>query len=52
MGKLGYSSITLTDLTETLPVSLVLKSNKDSNITLINLFFIIELKELHLHQLL
>ena len=32
MGKLGYSSITLTDLTETLPVSLVLKSNKDSNI--------------------
>lgn len=30
MSKLGYSSITLTDLTETLPVSLVLESNLDN----------------------
>lgn len=32
MGKLGYSSITLTDLTETIPVSLVLESNQNKNI--------------------
>lgn len=32
MGKLGYSSITLTDLTDTLPVSLVLESNLSKNI--------------------
>ena len=32
MGKLGYSSITLTDLTQTLPVSLTLESNLNKNI--------------------
>ena len=32
MGKLGYSTLTLTDLTETLPVSLVLESNLSQNI--------------------
>lgn len=32
MGKLGYSSVTLTDLTETLPISLVLEINKEQNI--------------------
>lgn len=32
MGKLGYSSITLTDLTEMLPVSLVLESSLPQNI--------------------
>ena len=32
MGKLGHSSITLTDLTDTLPVSLILESNLDKNI--------------------
>lgn len=32
MGKLGYSTLTLTDLTETLPVSLVLESNLSRNI--------------------
>ena len=32
MSKLGYSSITLTDLTETLPVSLVLENNLDNNV--------------------
>ena len=32
LGKLGYSSITLTDLTNTLPVSLVLESNLENNI--------------------
>lgn len=32
MGKLGYATLTLTDLTETLPVSIVLETNKDKNI--------------------
>ena len=32
MGKLGYSSVTLTDLTETIPVTLVLKTNQSKNI--------------------
>lgn len=32
MGKLGYTSVTLTDLTQTLPVSLTLKSNLNKNI--------------------
>ena len=32
MSKLGYSSITLTDLTETLPVSLILENNLDNNV--------------------
>jgi hypothetical protein len=32
MGRLGYSSITLTDLTETLPVFLTLESNLSNNI--------------------
>lgn len=32
MGKLGYSSITLTDLTQTLPVSLTLESNLTKNV--------------------
>ena len=32
MGKLGYSTLTLTDLTQTLPVSLVLESNLSQNI--------------------
>lgn len=32
MGKIGYSSVTLTDLTETLPVTLVLETNLDQNI--------------------
>lgn len=32
MGKLGYSSITLTDLTETIPVNLILETNQNSNI--------------------
>lgn len=32
MGKLGYSTYTLTDLTETLPISLVLETNKEQNI--------------------
>lgn len=32
MGRLGYSSITLTDLTETLPVFLTLESNLPNNI--------------------
>ena len=32
MGKLGYSSITLIDLTETLPISLVLESSLPQNI--------------------
>lgn len=32
MGKLGYTSVTLTDLTQTLPVTLALKSNLDKNI--------------------
>lgn len=32
MGKLGYSTVTLTDLTETIPISLVLETNQDRNI--------------------
>ena len=32
MGRLGYSSITLTDLTETLPIFLTLESNLSNNI--------------------
>ena len=32
MGKLGYSTLTLTDLTETLPISLVLESNLSQNV--------------------
>ena len=32
MGKLGYSSITLTDLTETIPVTLILETNQNNNI--------------------
>lgn len=36
MAKLGHSTYTLTDLTETLPVSLVLKSNLDKNIQIKN----------------
>lgn len=32
MGKIGYSSVTLTDLTETLPVTLVLETSLDQNI--------------------
>lgn len=36
MAKLGHSTYTLTDLTETLPVSLVLKSNLDKNIQVKN----------------
>lgn len=32
MGKLGYSTYTLTDLTETLPISLVLETNQEQNI--------------------
>lgn len=32
MGKLGYQAITLTDLTETLPISLILQSNYSQNI--------------------
>ena len=36
MAKLGRSTYTLTDLTETLPVSLVLKSNLDKNIQIKN----------------
>ena len=36
MAKLGRSTYTLTDLTETLPVSLVLKSNLDKNIQVKN----------------
>lgn len=32
MGKLGYSSITLTDLTETLPMSLTLETNLQQNL--------------------
>lgn len=36
MGRLGYSSITLTDLTETIPVSLILETNQPKNIQLKN----------------
>ena len=32
MGKLGYTSVALTDLTQTLPVSLTLESNLEKNI--------------------
>lgn len=32
MGKLGYSTYTLTDLTETLPISLVLETNQEQNV--------------------
>lgn len=32
MGRIGYSSVTLTDLTETLPVTLVLETSLDQNI--------------------
>lgn len=32
MGKLGYSSMTLTDLTETIPMTLVLETNQKGNI--------------------
>ena len=32
MGKLGYSSVTITDLTESIPVSLILEINKEKNI--------------------
>ena len=32
MGKIGYGSITLTDITESLPISLVLETNLDQNI--------------------
>ena len=32
MGKIGYSSVTLTDLTETLPVTLVLETSLEQNI--------------------
>ena len=32
MGKIGYSSVTLTDLTETFPVTLVLETSLDQNI--------------------
>lgn len=32
MGRLGYSTITLTDLTETIPVTLVLETNQPKNI--------------------
>lgn len=32
MGKLGYNTLTLTDLTETLPISLILESNQEQNI--------------------
>lgn len=31
MGKLGYSSLTLTDITETIPISLVLQSNQEKS---------------------
>ena len=40
MGKLGYSVITLADLTETIPVTLILESNQKNNIqTKINNLF-------------
>lgn len=32
MGRLGYSSVTLTDLTETIPVTLVLETNQSKNV--------------------
>ena len=32
MGKLGYSSMTLTDLTETIPVTLFLETNQNKNV--------------------
>lgn len=32
MGKLGYSSLTLTDITETIPISLTLQSNLGNNV--------------------
>ena len=32
MGRVGYSSITVTDLTETIPVNLLLETNKEENI--------------------
>ena len=32
MGRLGYSSVTLTDLTETIPVTLVLETNQPKNV--------------------
>lgn len=36
MGKLGYSSLTLTDITETIPVSLALQSNLDRSLQVKN----------------
>jgi hypothetical protein len=32
MGRLGYSSVTLTDLTETIPITLALETNQPKNI--------------------
>lgn len=36
MGKLGYSSLTLTDITETIPISLALQSNLDQGVQIKN----------------